>query len=209
MIAARKMFPRLYVVRHGETAWSLSDRHTGSTDLPLTVHGQEAARALGQCIRRTTFTHVISSPLQRARRTCELARPDLRAEIESDLSEWNYGDYEGKHSDDIRKERPGWNVFNDGCPGGETPEQIAARADRLIARLDALTGNIALFTHGQFACVLAARWIASRVSEAVHFSLDTASLSILGESPSHPDMRVITLWNFTPASSRSGFELSL
>ena len=112
--------------------------------------------------------------------------------------EWDYGDYEGRQSTDIRKEHPGWSVFRDGCPGGETPDQISARADRLIARLAALTGNIALFTHGQFACALAMRWIGSLVGEGVHFSLDTASLSILGGHPSHPEVRVIALWNATP-----------
>jgi broad specificity phosphatase PhoE len=138
--------------------------------------------------------------MQRAQRTCELARPDLTAEIEPDLMEWDYGDYEGKLSVDIRAERPGWNVFRDGCPGGETPAGIADRADRLIARLGALTGNVALFTHGQFACVLAMRWIGMPIAEAIHFVLGTASLSILADNPDHPEVRVIALWNLTPNS---------
>jgi broad specificity phosphatase PhoE len=190
--------PRLYVIRHGETAWSLSGRHTGRTNLPLTAHGQGGARVLGKYLRDIQFAHVLSSPLQRARRTCELAQPEAVAEIEPDLAEWDYGDYEGKHSAHIRKVQPGWSVFRDGCPGGEMPDQISARADRLIARLGAIKGNVALFTHGQFARVLAARWIGLPVAIGVHFSLDTASLSILGDNPDHPDVRVMSLWNFAP-----------
>ena len=193
--------PRLYVIRHGETAWSLSGRHTGRTDLPLTARGQDGARILGQHLGNIQFTHLLSSPLQRARRTCELVRPEAVAEIEPDLSEWDYGDYEGKHSADIRKERPGWSVFRDGCPGGEMPDQISDRADRLIEHLGAMSGNVALFTHGQFACVLAARWISLPVGEGVHFSLDTASLSILDDKPDHPEVRVLALWNFVPGSA--------
>lgn len=193
--------PRLYVIRHGETAWSLSGRHTGRTDLPLTARGQEGARVLGQHLRNIQLTLVLSSPLQRARRTCELATPEAVAEIEPDLAEWDYGDYEGRHSADIRKARPGWSVFRDGCPGGEMPDQISGRADRLIARLGATEGNVALFTHGQFACVLAARWIGLPVAEGAHFSLGTASLSILGDNPDHPEVRVMALWNFAPGSA--------
>ena len=189
----------LYIVRHGETAWSLSGRHTGSTDIPLTAHGQAAARHMGQRLRDVRFSHVLSSPRQRARRTCELAGLGSAAVVEPDLAEWDYGDYEGRLSRDIREEKPGWNVFRDGCPGGESPGEVSGRADRLIARLATLEGTIALFTHGQFACVLAMRWIGSPVSAGVHFRLDTASLSILGHSPSHPEVRVIALWNTAPS----------
>jgi broad specificity phosphatase PhoE len=194
------MTARLYVIRHGETAWSLSGQHTGRTDIPLTTRGHRKAAALGREIRDIKFSHVLASPMQRARRTCELARPDSTAEIEPDLMEWDYGDYEGKLSVDIRAERPGWNVFRDGCPGGETPADIAERVDRLIARLCALTGNVALFTHGQFACVLAMRWIGMPIVEATHFVLGAASLSILANNPDHPDVRVIALWNLAPNS---------
>ena len=200
-IVTQTTVPRLYVIRHGETAWSLSGRHTGRTDIPLTARGQDAARAAGQRIRDIHFSHVLTSPLQRARRTCELAGLGATAEVEPGLAEWDYGDYEGKRSTDIRKEHPGWSVFRDGCPGGETPDQISARADRLIARLATLTGNVALFTHGQFGCVLAMRWIGSPAGEGVHFLLDTASLSILGGHPRHPEVRVIALWNAAPGQA--------
>ena len=200
MITAQPAPVRLYVVRHGETAWSLSGRHTGRTDMPLTAHGQNAARALQRYLGGIPFLHAISSPSQRARRTWELARPDLAAEIDPDLMEWDYGDYEGSRTEDIRKDRPGWSVFRDGCPGGETPAQVSARAGRIIARFGAKKGNIALFTHGQFACALAARWIGMPVAEGVHFLSGAASISILGENPVHPDVRVIALWNFVPQS---------
>jgi broad specificity phosphatase PhoE len=190
---------RLYLVRHGETEWSLSGQHTGRTDLPLTSHGEAEARQLVPWLRHLQFARVLTSPLQRARRTCELAGLGAAAVVEPDLAEWNYGDYEGRLSRDIRKERPGWDVFRDGCPSGEMPGQVSDRADRLIAHLCKLDGNVALFSHGQFSRALAAQWIELSVNEARHFSLGTASLSILGFDPSHPEMRVIELWNAAPA----------
>jgi broad specificity phosphatase PhoE len=190
---------QLYFVRHGETAWSLSGQHTGRTDIPLTARGEDEARELGPRLRAIQFARVLTSPRQRARRTCELAELGSAAEIEPDLSEWDYGDYEGQRSVDIRNGRPDWNVFRDGCPGGETPTQISDRADRLIAHLRALEGNIALFSHGQFGCVLAARWIGLPVIEGQHFALGTASLSILGHQLRHPEIPVISLWNAPPA----------
>ena len=193
---------RLYYVRHGETAWSLTRQHTGRTDLALTETGESEARALAPWLSHLTFTHVFTSPLQRARRTCVLSGLGDAAETEPDLAEWNYGDYEGKLSRDIRIDHPGWNAFVDGCPGGEMPGEISDRADRLILRLRSLTGNVALFSHGEFAGVLATRWIGLPVSEGAHFSLDTASLSILGENPSHPDIRAIRMWNAVPAILR-------
>ena len=196
--------PRLYVIRHGETAWSLSGQHTGLTDIPLTTRGEDAARALGQRLRGIQFSHVLTSPLRRARQTCELASLVVAAEIEPDLAEWNYGDYEGMLSADIRKARPGWSIFRDGCPGGELPGQISGRTDRFIEHLTALEGNVALFTHGQFASVLAVRWIGLPVGEGIHFPLDTASLSTLGQSPGHPEVRVIALWNSVPESPPGG-----
>jgi broad specificity phosphatase PhoE len=167
----------LYLVRHGETAWSLSGQHTGSTDIPLTAKGEDEARALIPWLAKIQFDRVFASPRQRA----------------------NYGDYEGKLSADIRAGRPGWSIFRDGCPHGEMPGDISARADRLIARLCTLGGNIALFSHGQFGVILASRWIGLLVIEALHFSLGTASLSILAHAPAHPNVRVIALWNATPA----------
>ena len=193
--------PQLYFIRHGETAWSLSGQHTGRTDIALTAHGEDQARELAPLLRRVQFAHVFTSPRQRARRTCELAGLASAAEIEPDIAEWEYGDYEGLRSVDIRKQRPDWNIFRDGCPSGETPQQIADRADRLIAKLVVLNENIALFSHGQFGCVLAARWIGLPVLNGQHFILNPASISILSDNPSHPDVRVIALWN--APSSRS------
>ncbi len=185
----------LYLVRHGETEWSLAGRHTGRTDIALTERGEDEARGLASRLRNIRFAHVLSSPLQRARRTCELAGLGAAAEIEADLAEWDYGDYEGQRSVDIRKQRAGWNVFRDGCPHGETPAQVSGRADRLIARLRTLEGNVALFSHGQFGCVLAARWIGLPLIEAQHFALGPASLSILGYDRHHPEVAIIALWN--------------
>ncbi|MDB6027641.1 MAG: phosphoglycerate mutase [Verrucomicrobiales bacterium] len=189
------MFPRIYFIRHGETEWSLSGRHTSCTDIPLTTHGENQARELAQHLQNIRFVRVLTSPRQRARRTCELAGLGSVAKIESDLTEWDYGDYEGQRSVDILQVRPRWNLFRDGCPRGETPGQIAERTDRFITRLRALDGNIALFSHGHFGRVLAARWIGLTVSEAQHFLLDTASLSILGYEHNHDESPIIALWN--------------
>jgi probable phosphoglycerate mutase len=186
---------RLYLIRHGETAWSLSHQHTSRTDIPLTEQGEYEARQLEERLRATRFIRVFTSPMQRAQWTCALAGLAAVAEIESDLAEWDYGNYEGKCSVDIRRERPDWNIFRDGCPQGEMPAQVSDRADRLIARLRALDGNIALFSHGQFGCILAARWIGLPVMEGPHFLLGTASLSILGYDPDHSEVPVIALWN--------------
>jgi probable phosphoglycerate mutase len=191
---------RLYIVRHGETAWSLSGQHTGRTDLPLTARGEEEARALQPWLRRIRFVRVLTSPLQRARRTCELAGLGAAAAVEPDLAEWAYGDYEGRLSRDIRIERPGWNVFRDGCPNGEMPDQVAARAERLIARLVAIDGNVAVFSHGQFSRVVAAQWIGLPVVDSQHFALGTASLSVLSFDPAHPEVRVVELWNAAPTT---------
>jgi broad specificity phosphatase PhoE len=195
---------RLYLIRHGETEWSISGQHTGSTDIPLTAHGEQGARELGPYLRHIQFARVLTSPRQRARRTCELAGIGSAAEIEPDLAEWDYGDYEGKRSLDIHTERPDWNIFRDGCPGGEMPAQVSARADRLIARLSALEGNVALFTHGHFGCTLATRWIGLPVVEGQHFSLDPASVSILTHAPRPPAVPVIALWNSVPVSITEG-----
>jgi len=186
---------RLYLIRHGETEWSLSGRHTGRTDIPLTANGEEEARELGKRLRGIPFDRVLTSPLKRARQTCELAGLDRAAETEPDLAEWDYGDYEGLRSLEILEERPDWNIYRDGCPRGEMPAQVSDRADRLIARLRTLDGNIALFAHGQIGSVLAARWIGLAVAEAGHFTLSTASLSIFAFDPHHPAVPVIELWN--------------
>ena len=186
---------RLYVVRHGETAWSFSGQHTGRTDIPLTEQGEQDARKLAQRLRAVRFTRVFTSPLQRARRTCELAGLNEVAQIEPDLAEWDYGDYEGQRLADIRKTRPDWNIFRDGCPRGETPAQVSERADRLIARLRTLEGNIAIFSHGHFGRVVAARWIGLPIRQAQHFLLSTASLSVLGYEYNLAEEPAIVLWN--------------
>ena len=186
---------RLYLIRHGETEWSLSGQHTGRTDLALTTRGEDQARALEPMLRAIPFDHVLTSPARRAQRTCALAGLGGSAEVEADLAEWDYGEYEGRTSRDIRQERPGWNVFRDGCSGGESVEAVTLRADRLITRVGALRGNIALFSSGQFGCSLAARWIGLPVLQAQHLMLGTACISVLAYNPAHPGLRVIARWN--------------
>ncbi|NDU85553.1 MAG: histidine phosphatase family protein [Ferrovum sp.] len=186
---------RLYLIRHGETEWSLSGRHTSHTDIPLTPNGEHEARELGKQLLDIPFAQVLTSPLKRARQTCQLVGLDKAPEMEPDLQEWDYGDYEGQRSVDILKERPDWNIYRDGCPGGESPAQISARVDRMITRLRQLDSTIALFTHGQIGSVMAARWIGLPVAKAQHFMLSTASLSIFSYDLHHPDVAVIALWN--------------
>ena len=195
MTGKQSTLARIYLVRHGETSWSLSGQHTGRTDIPLTEQGEQDARKLAEWLRSVRFSRVFTSPLQRARQTYELAGLKEIAEIEPDLTEWDYGDYEGLRPSEIRKTQPDWNVFRDGCPRGETPAQISERTDRLIARLRALEGNIAIFSHGHFGRVLAARWIGLSVRQAQPFLLNTASLSILGYEHNVPEVSAIVLWN--------------
>ncbi len=185
----------LYLVRHGETAWSLSGQYTGRTDISLTPIGEDSARELGARIRDIPFARVLTSPLQRARQTCELARLATPSEIEPDLTEWNHGDDEGRFPADVLKAQPGWNLFEDGAPNGETPGQIGERADRLLARLRTMTGNIALFSHSHFGRALAARWIGLTVGEAQHLLLDTASVSVLCYDHDRTAAPAIALWN--------------
>ncbi len=190
--------PRLHLIRHGETEWSLSGRHTGMTDLPLTEQGAAMARRLKPYLANTHFALVLTSPRLRARDTCQLAGLGERAQVSAELSEWDYGDYEGLTSGDIQNAMPGWEIFRDGCPNGETPAQVAERADRLIAGLLARGGDIALFSHGHFGCALAARWIGLAIGEGQHFALDPASVSVLGPKPGHPHVPVIARWNTVP-----------
>ena len=189
------MLSQIYFIRHGETAWSLSGQHTGRTDIPLTEQGELAARKLAASLRQKNFSRVFTSPRRRAQRTCELAGLKAAAEIEPDLAEWDYGDYEGQRSAEIRTARPDWNIFRDGCPNGESPAQISGRADRLIVRLRTLAGEAALFSHGHFGRVLAARWIGLDVGQAQHFVLSTASCSILGYEPNAAQSPALLLWN--------------
>jgi broad specificity phosphatase PhoE len=185
----------LYLARHGETAWSLSGQHTGLTDLPLTERGERNARLLGGRLRGLTIAKVFTSPLQRAARTCELAGFGAAAVVDPDLVEWNYGQYEGRTTQQILSERPGWKLFRDGCPGGEMPPQVETRADRVVKRVRAIPGNVLLFSSGHFLRVLAARWLGMDAAWADgHFYLGTASLSALGYEHNLSDP-VIRLWN--------------
>ena len=195
MTGQQRTLPQIFFIRHGETEWSLSGQHTGRTDLPLTEHGEKEARKLAMRLIGVSFSRVFTSPLLRARRTSELAGLGDAAKIEPDALEWDYGDYEGRRPADIRKERPDWNIFQDGCPHGESPEQVSARADQLIGRLRNLEGAVALFSHGQFGRVLGARWIGLPVGQAQHLLLSTASVSILGFGHERAEEPAIVLWN--------------
>jgi len=186
----------IYLARHGETAWSRTGQHTGLTDLPLTERGEEEARHLGKRLAAITFAKVFTSPLQRAARTCEFAGFGTVAEIDADLVEWNYGKYEGRRTPEIRAEAPGWQLFRDGCPGGESPAQIGARADRALSRLRAVNGNVLVFSSGHILRVLTARFLGFEPAGGRFFTLSTASVSVLGfeNDLSQP---VIRLWNET------------
>ena len=186
---------RLYLIRHGETEWSLSGQYTGHTDIPLTAHGEDAAREVGERLRGIPFAHVLTSPLQRARQTCALAALEPTPEIEPDLAEWDNGDDEGRTPAEISASRPDWNLFRDGSPNGEAPAQISARADRLIAHLRTLNGHVALFSHSHFGRVLAARWIGLTVEQAEPFLLSTGSVSVLCYAHDRTDRPAIALWN--------------
>jgi len=161
----------------------------------LTAHGEDEARALAARLRTISFAHILTSPLQRARQTCDLAGLGAEAQSEPDLLEWNYGDYEGQRTADIQRSHADWNIWRDGCPHGESPADIEGRADRLLARLRLLSGNVALFSHGQFGAALAARWIGLATAEAQHLAVGPASLSILKYERGHPTVPVIALWN--------------
>src|SRR5216110_3859390 len=184
-----KALPIVYLARHSETAWSLTGQHTGLTDLPLTERGESNARRLRERLSDVTFARVFTSPLQRAARTCELAGFGAVAEIDPDLVEWDYGEYEGRRTADILKERPDWELFRDGCPGGESPGQVGTRADRVVSRVRGIQGDVLIFSSGHFIRVLAARWLGLEAGAAGrHFLLSTASLSALGyeHNLSHP-----------------------
>ena len=193
--------PLTYLARHGETAWTISRQHTGRTDLPLTSQGEGEALRLGERLEGLTFAAVLTSPLQRSVRTCELAGLGSVAKVEADLMEWNYGAYEGRTSADIHAERPDWQLFRDGCPGGESPEQIGARADRVIRRVRAIEGNTLLFSSGHFLRVFAARWLGLDPGAGRYFLLGTASLSAVGyeHDRSEPAIR---LWDEMPHERR-------
>ncbi len=183
---------QVYAIRHGETAWSLTGQHTGTTDIPLTENGRRLAKRLRVVLARQSFARVLVSPMQRARETCALAGLDASAVVDRDLVEWNYGEYEGLTPKQIHDKAPGWLIFRDGCPGGETPEQVGTRVDRVIARVRAVEGDVALFAHGHLLRVLAARWIALPAEAGQHFLLDTGSLCVLGH---YGDIPAVKTWN--------------
>jgi broad specificity phosphatase PhoE len=188
--------PVIYLARHGETAWSLSGQHTGRTDLPLTERGERNARALGERLRGLALAKVFTSPLRRAVRTCDLAGFGAVAEIDPDLVEWDYGQYEGRRTAEIHAERPDWQLFRDGCPGGESPNQVGARADRLVGRARAVKCDVLVFSSGHFLRVLAARWLGLDAAGGRCLLLSTASLSALSyeHNLAQPAVR---LWNET------------
>ena len=186
--------PVIYLARHGETAWTVSGQHTGLTDIPLTERGEQNARRLGERLKGLSFAKVFTSPLRRVRRTCELAGFGQPAEIDPDLTEWHYGDFEGLTTADIRKDHPDWQLFRDGCPGGERPGDVAARADRVIARMRAVGRDVLLFSSGHFLRVLAARWLGLEPAGGRLFTLSTATLSALGYEHAK-DQPVVRLWN--------------
>jgi len=188
------MFPCVYLVRHGETEWSASGKHTGRTDIPLTAVGERKAEALGGRLEGVKFERVFASPLQRAARTCALAGFGDAVKLDPDLLEWNYGDYEGRTTSEILADRPGWSLFRDGCPNGEQPADVGARADRIIGRLRAADNPAIVFSSGHILRVLAARWLGLAPSEGRLFMLGTASLSILGYEHAK-DEPAVQLWN--------------
>jgi broad specificity phosphatase PhoE len=182
----------VFAIRHGETEWSLNGRHTGTTDIPLTDNGRRLAELLRPALSGRAFALVLVSPLQRARETCELAGVAARARIDPELVEWNYGKYEGLTPKEIDRQAPGWLIFRDGCPGGETPQQVGARADRVIARARAVEGDVALFGHGHVLRVLAARWLGLPPGAGQHFLLDTGTFSVLADYHGIPALKT---WN--------------
>jgi broad specificity phosphatase PhoE len=182
----------VFPIRHGQTAWSLSGQHTGTTDIPLTDKGRRLAERLRPLLAKETFALVLVSPLQRARETCQLAGLGDGAVIEPDLVEWNYGKYEGMTPKQINEMADGWLIFRDGCPGGETPGQVGARVDRVIARARAVEGDVALFAHGHVLRVLAARWLGLPPGGGQHFLLNTGTLSVLGY---YHDIPAVRVWN--------------
>jgi broad specificity phosphatase PhoE len=194
MYSTRQQLPRVYLARHGETAWTISGRYTGVTDLPLTERGEGNARRLGDRIKGVTFTLVFSSPLRRALHTCELAGFGRVAVVDADLVEWIYGLYDGMTTEQILRQRPGWELFRDGCPGGESDGDVAVRAKRVIERLRSVDGNVLLFSSSHFLRVLAVCWLGLESTAGQHFFLGTAALSIVGDNHGRHDP-VMRLWN--------------
>jgi broad specificity phosphatase PhoE len=189
------MVDQVFLIRHGETPWSLSGQHTGNTDMALTERGERQAARLGEVLRSQKFSAVLTSPLQRARRTCELAGFGGVAQIDDGLREWNYGEYEGLTSVQIRARRANWEVFRDGCPGGESPQQMQDRVDGVLARLRALTGTVAVFSHGHCLRSMAVRWIELPILNGRNFGLAAGAVSRLGYEHHRLEEPAIQLWN--------------
>jgi probable phosphoglycerate mutase len=190
------MPPDLYLLRHGETEWTISGRHTGITEVPLTPHGEEEARRSGEKLRSICFSHVFTSPRLRARRTCELAGVGALARVNGDLHEWLYGDYEGLLLSEIQARHPQWDIFEHGCPGGESPQQVQDRADRVVTMVRSLEGNVLIVSHGHFSRALAVRWVDLPIKTGSVLESSTASISILS-SNKHTGTPLIKLWNET------------
>jgi len=188
---------RAFLIRHGETEWSVSGQHTGTTDIPLTENGRNVARQLEPLLKKAAFSLVLTSPLHRARETCELAGLGAQAEVEANLMEWNYGEYEGLAPKQIQMKAPGWMLFRDGCPGGESPSQVGTRVDQLVARIRSIEGDVALFAHGHLFRVFAARWLGLPPAAGSHFLLDTATVSVLSHYRGIP---AVKRWNAPLAS---------
>ena len=188
--------PKLYLARHGDTAWTDSHQHTGRTDLPLNARGEEHARQLGERLRTFTFARVFTSPLRRASKTCELAGFGGGAEVDPDLTEWDYGRFEGKLTSEILAELPGWELYRDGCPGGESPEDVAARADRFIKRVHGIGGEVLAFSSGHIIRMIAARWNGLPPGFGRLFFCRPASVGVLGFEHDNPDEPIIRLWNY-------------
>jgi probable phosphoglycerate mutase len=188
--------PRLFLARHGDTAWTDSHQHTGRTDLPLNAHGEEHARQLRERLQQFSFAHVFTSPLQRASKTCELAGYGQAARIDPDLVEWDYGRFEGARTAEILKQKPGWQLYRDGCPDGESPEQVAARADGFIARARAIGGDVLAFSSGHTIRMIAARWLGLPPANGRFFFCRPASVGVLAFEHSSRDEPIIGLWNY-------------
>jgi probable phosphoglycerate mutase len=188
--------PKLYLVRHGDTVWTDSNRHTGRTDLPLNERGEEHARELGEQLHGYAFAHVFTSPLQRAAKTCELAGFGVGADVDPDLFEWDYGRFEGQLTSDVLKARPGWELFRDGCPDGESPEDVALRADRFLARVHDIAGDVLAFSSGHIIRMIAARWLGLAPRAGRLFYCRPASVGVLGFEHNSPEQPIICLWNY-------------
>ncbi len=195
---------QIYLIRHGETAWSLSGRHTGRTDVPLTARGELQAKQVGALLNALQFSQVLVSPLQRARRTCELAGYGQVMRVEPNLHEWDYGQYEGLTSEQIRAQYADWDVFRDGCPGGESPKQMGSRVDGVLSQLRSMSGRVAVFSHGHFLRALAVRWIELPLRQGRNFGLNAGALSMLGYEHHNVREPAIELWN---AASNELFDL--